>query len=54
VTGSLTFIGTATTLISYGGFTLLTDPNFLHRGQRGLPGQGAVLPAPHRAGDADP
>jgi L-ascorbate metabolism protein UlaG (beta-lactamase superfamily) len=29
---SLLFIGTATTLISFGGFTVLTDPNFLHRG----------------------
>jgi L-ascorbate metabolism protein UlaG (beta-lactamase superfamily) len=25
-------VGTATTLIRFGGFTLLTDPNFLHRG----------------------
>lgn len=32
--GSLTFVGTATTLIRCGGFTLLTDPNFLHRGER--------------------
>jgi L-ascorbate metabolism protein UlaG (beta-lactamase superfamily) len=30
--GELLFIGTATTLIRFGGFTLLTDPNFLHRG----------------------
>jgi L-ascorbate metabolism protein UlaG (beta-lactamase superfamily) len=30
--GSVQFIGTATTLIRYGGFTLLTDPNFLHAG----------------------
>ncbi|MBB4911499.1 hypothetical protein [Actinophytocola algeriensis] len=30
---SASFIGTATTLIRLGGFTLLTDPNFLHRGQ---------------------
>lgn len=29
--GSIFFIGTATTLIRYGGFTVLTDPNFLHR-----------------------
>ena len=40
MTGSLTFIGTATTLISYGGFTLLTDPNFLHRGQHVYLGKG--------------
>jgi L-ascorbate metabolism protein UlaG (beta-lactamase superfamily) len=31
-TGSITFVGTATTLIRYAGFTILTDPNFLHRG----------------------
>lgn len=30
--GSLLFIGTATTLIRYGGLTILTDPNFLHAG----------------------
>src|SRR3954469_13032409 len=29
---SLTFVGTATTLLRYGGITVLTDPNFLHRG----------------------
>ena len=29
--GSIFFIGTATTLIRYAGFTLLTDPNFLHK-----------------------
>jgi len=42
VTGSLTFIGNATTLIEYGGFTLLTDPNFLHAGQRAYLGKGVV------------
>jgi L-ascorbate metabolism protein UlaG (beta-lactamase superfamily) len=30
--GSVQFIGTATTLIRYQGLTILTDPNFLHRG----------------------
>lgn len=30
--GSIFFIGTATVLIHYAGFTILTDPNFLHRG----------------------
>ncbi|WP_449063093.1 MBL fold metallo-hydrolase [Planomonospora algeriensis] len=34
------FVGNATTLIRYGGFTLLTDPNFLHRGQRAYLGYG--------------
>jgi L-ascorbate metabolism protein UlaG (beta-lactamase superfamily) len=37
---SLTFVGTATTLIRLGSFTLLTDPNFLHRGQRAYLGKG--------------
>ena len=32
--GSVQFIGTATTLIRYAGLTILTDPNFLHRGER--------------------
>ena len=40
MTDSLTFIGTATTLLRLGGFTLLTDPNFLHRGQRAYLGKG--------------
>jgi L-ascorbate metabolism protein UlaG (beta-lactamase superfamily) len=30
-TGSIIFIGTATVLIRYAGFTILTDPNFIHR-----------------------
>ena len=29
-TGSTFFIGTATVLIRYAGFTVLTDPNFIH------------------------
>jgi L-ascorbate metabolism protein UlaG (beta-lactamase superfamily) len=37
---TLTFIGTATTLLRVGGFTVLTDPNFLHRGQRAYLGRG--------------
>src|SRR3954451_16756267 len=37
---SLTFVGTATTLLRLGEFTLLTDPNFLHRGQRAYLGKG--------------
>jgi len=31
-TGSVQFIGTATVIIRYQGFTILTDPNFLHKG----------------------
>jgi L-ascorbate metabolism protein UlaG (beta-lactamase superfamily) len=30
--GSIFFIGTATVILRYGGFTILTDPNFLHAG----------------------
>jgi L-ascorbate metabolism protein UlaG (beta-lactamase superfamily) len=37
---SLYFIGTATTLIRYDDITVLTDPNFLHRGQRAYLGHG--------------
>ncbi|WP_127480564.1 MBL fold metallo-hydrolase [Nocardioides pantholopis] len=37
---SLEFLGTATTLLRLGPFTLLTDPNFLHRGQRAYLGKG--------------
>jgi L-ascorbate metabolism protein UlaG (beta-lactamase superfamily) len=37
---SLTFIGTATTLLRLGPFKVLTDPNFLHRGQRAYLGKG--------------
>src|SRR5690606_19901464 len=39
-TGTLLFIGNATTLIRYNGFNLLTDPNFLHRGRRAHLGYG--------------
>jgi L-ascorbate metabolism protein UlaG (beta-lactamase superfamily) len=38
--GKLTFIGTATTLIRYAGFTILTDHNFLHRGEHARLGLG--------------
>ncbi|MFE1912897.1 MBL fold metallo-hydrolase [Streptomyces anandii] len=36
----LHFIGTATVLVRYGDLTLLTDPNFLHRGERAHLGYG--------------
>ncbi|ALC18842.1 MBL fold metallo-hydrolase [Streptomyces pristinaespiralis] len=39
---SIDFIGNATTLIRYGDLTLLTDPNFLHRGQHAYLGYGLV------------
>src|SRR6476660_6732202 len=37
---SVTFVGTATTVLRLGAFTLLTDPNFLHRGERAYLGYG--------------
>lgn len=39
---SLEFIGTATPLLRLGPFTILTDPNFLHRGQFAYLGKGLV------------
>src|SRR5918998_2933939 len=39
---TVTFIGNATTLISSGDITVLTDPNFLHRGQHAYLGYGLV------------
>src|SRR5689334_3074044 len=37
---SVTFIGTATTLLRLGSFTVLTDPNFLHAGEPAYLGYG--------------
>jgi L-ascorbate metabolism protein UlaG (beta-lactamase superfamily) len=37
---SVTFVGTATSVLRLGAFTILTDPNFLHRGQRAYLGRG--------------
>lgn len=39
---TVTFIGNATTLIAVDGITLLTDPNFLHRGQHAYLGWGLL------------
>lgn len=39
-TCTMTFVGNATALLRWGPFTLLTDPNFLHRGQRAYLGYG--------------
>src|SRR3954454_18104644 len=44
---TVTFIGNATTLISAGDLTLLTDPNFLHQGQRAYLGYGLVSKRRH-------
>ena len=38
--GSIFFIGNATVILSYAGFTILTDPNFLHRGDHVHLGHG--------------
>lgn len=38
--GEITFIGTATVLVRYAGFTVLTDPNFLHAGEHAYLGLG--------------
>lgn len=38
--GSVQFIGTATVLLRFHGFTILTDPNFLHKGDRVRLGYG--------------
>jgi len=40
MTGRLTWIGTATVLLEHSGFTVLTDPNFLHRGEAAYLGKG--------------
>jgi L-ascorbate metabolism protein UlaG (beta-lactamase superfamily) len=39
---TVTFVGNATTLISAGGTTVLTDPNFLHQGQHAYLGYGLI------------
>lgn len=38
----ITFVGNATTIIEHGPFRVLTDPNFLRRGQRAYLGWGLV------------
>lgn len=40
IPGSVFFIGTATTVIRLGTFSILTDPNFLHAGQHADLGYG--------------
>src|SRR3954470_7313346 len=42
--GSVQFVGTATVLIRYAGFTILTDPNFLHKGDHVHLGYGLTSP----------
>ena len=39
--GEIYFIGNATTIIRFGGFTILTDPTFLHQGDHVHLGHGA-------------
>lgn len=43
----VTFVGNATVLISCGELTVLTDPNFLHQGQRAYLGYGLVSKRRH-------
>ena len=38
--GSIFFVGTATVLLRYAGFTILTDPNFLHKHEQIYIGYG--------------
>jgi L-ascorbate metabolism protein UlaG (beta-lactamase superfamily) len=40
IEGEATFVGTATLLLRVGGFTILTDPNFLHSGEKARLGMG--------------
>ena len=44
---TLTFVGNATVLLRYGDLTVLTDPNFLHRGQHAYLGYGLVSARRH-------
>ena len=39
-TGSVFFVGTATVILRYAGFTILTDPNFLHASDHAHLGYG--------------
>ena len=39
---SLMFIGTATTILEWEGIRLMTDPNFLHKGDYVQKGLGAI------------
>ncbi len=40
--GSITFIGAATVIIRYAGLTILTDPNFLYKGEYAHLGYGLI------------
>jgi hypothetical protein len=51
--GDVYFIGNPTTLIRFGGLTILTDPAFLHKGEHVLPGPWHMGPARGRAGLPD-
>jgi L-ascorbate metabolism protein UlaG (beta-lactamase superfamily) len=42
--GSIFFVGTATVILRYAGFTILTDPDFLHRGDHVHLGHGMTAP----------
>ena len=51
--GDVYFIGNATTLIRFGGLTILTDPAFLHKGEHVYLGSWHMGPARGRAGLPD-
>lgn len=53
--GSIFFVGTATVILEYAGFTVPTDPNFLHSGDHvhlgygSPPGGGPTRPSKSRS-----
>jgi L-ascorbate metabolism protein UlaG (beta-lactamase superfamily) len=40
--GSVIFVGKTSVILRYGGFTILTDPNFLHQGEQVPHGHGLL------------
>src|SRR5690349_14264449 len=49
--GSVIFIGNATVLIRYAGFTILTDPNFIHVHEQVPVGYGLHAPSGRAPGN---
>lgn len=45
--GSIFFVGTATVILRYAGFTILTDPNFLRQGYQVHLGHGIAVFCSH-------
>jgi L-ascorbate metabolism protein UlaG (beta-lactamase superfamily) len=48
--GSIFFIGNATVLLRVAGFTILTDPTFIHKHEQTWLGE-VFTPPPHRSRD---